>query len=945
MGQATGEAKIEPPHLQIVCNQLYEAARARARNRQQLEDGEPVRIGFDLYHDLGETDGMLRDYLDDVVRRITNGDAKQIAIVRSTLKLMIETVGTRKFESVDDISTNLPDVARTETERIIQKLQESRVLEAKQFGNETEFSLSHEFMVAKVQSWYDERELQRKKAKDTLDRGLVRWASTKALLDDTEIEAIQQWVPNASDHKAVRELLAQSIRRQTRLKWQRRTAFAAVTIAVLLMPIAVIAWITSAYNANMVRQQAATAELTVGVRLCRDGHVDEGLLWFARSLRTAPNDAADLQSAIRENLTAWSAFDHELVGWHRYEKVVAISPDGAKSASMSKRGDIQFWETESGQSLGQLAARPTPVRSVAFGYDDTTVVTASDDGTVQFWNLKTGEPSGNVIRGVGRIEPNGLSLSRDGKLLLTAAKGARFQLWNRESGEVIKDFTPDGLAGGGAAISADGTKIATGGLDCGFIMDVDTGVTIARIFLNVSDWNTIETLAFSADGEKLVAGSGSEAQIVLVNKRDSERPESLAAVQPIGPVIRDGGKFVSFYTGDKTHDDIKIVTSNGNDVQIWRLTTEGQAGVQLDGSSMKNAQSGRRAKAFSSNGDKVAVSDGTAIRFWDPQTGKPLGAPLPHQEEVRAMAYSSNDEFIATASGKKNTTLQLWNVGTKLPTSISINQELPVGALAICSGDEHVVTASILTDEEVSGGFPKEPMEIELSANRLENTGVIQVWDKQGKPIGRPFQPIRPKLIAIVGFNKENKRDEIRLAYLKRQIYAAAFSSDGRFVAIAWRSDILKHSEAASQGATVRVWNTETRAVVGGAIHHHPSEVVAMALSVDAKRLLTISKGDAQLWDTGTGQPIGQVVKHPDTDYAVALTSDGRRAAMASAENAESAVQVWNAPTAMREDVKWIASWTECVTQGQLDRFDSVQSLDVGEWNQRWKVLNEYGRR
>jgi len=267
MGQASGEAKIEPPHLQIVCNQLYEAA--RDRNRQQLEDGEPIRIGFDLYHDLGETEGMLRDYLDDVVRRITNGDPKQIAIVRSTLKLMIETVGTRKFESVDDISTNLPDVPRTQTESILYKLQESRVLEAKQSGTNTCFSLSHEFMVAKVQSWYDEREMQRKRAEETLGRAIAEFESSGALMNENQVSLVRAWLRPELLSPEERKLLEQSemeidahnkreSERQRRLAVLRKRTLWSISVGLVVSAVLGIVATIFAISANSAKNSLKT---------------------------------------------------------------------------------------------------------------------------------------------------------------------------------------------------------------------------------------------------------------------------------------------------------------------------------------------------------------------------------------------------------------------------------------------------------------------------------------------------------------------------------------------------------------------------------------------------------------------------------------------------------------------------------------------------------------
>ena len=154
MRESGGESQIDPPHLQIVCNQLF--TEVRRRHAQQIEDGHPTLIGTDLYDKLSKTAGILRGYLDDVVNRIGDGDEQQIGVVRSLLKLMMDTGGTRKFVSLETICRDLLDVSREETVSVIEKLQEARVIEARVSGRVHSYSISHEIMVAKVESWFDE---------------------------------------------------------------------------------------------------------------------------------------------------------------------------------------------------------------------------------------------------------------------------------------------------------------------------------------------------------------------------------------------------------------------------------------------------------------------------------------------------------------------------------------------------------------------------------------------------------------------------------------------------------------------------------------------------------------------------------------------------------------------------------------------------------------------
>lgn len=81
--QTAGGASIDPPHLQIVCNQLFEAARGRLQMRSS------VLINRALYDELGGAQNILNTYLDKVVEEVAR-DPKRIGVVHSILKTMID---------------------------------------------------------------------------------------------------------------------------------------------------------------------------------------------------------------------------------------------------------------------------------------------------------------------------------------------------------------------------------------------------------------------------------------------------------------------------------------------------------------------------------------------------------------------------------------------------------------------------------------------------------------------------------------------------------------------------------------------------------------------------------------------------------------------------------------------------------------------------------------
>jgi formylglycine-generating enzyme required for sulfatase activity len=200
MGESAGGAQIDPPHLQIVCNQLYQAV--RERYAADLEQGGMAQIDRVLYETLGETRGILRTYLDDFIDRTAHRDSGGRDVLRSMLKLMMETTGTRKFISFADLKHGLPDVQPDAIEQHLREFQDGRIIETRGQGEAAQYSLSHEVMVAKVQSWFDEREMQRKNAQETLERGLAEWQSSQTLLNKKQVKHIRKWLAESLDEEA-----------------------------------------------------------------------------------------------------------------------------------------------------------------------------------------------------------------------------------------------------------------------------------------------------------------------------------------------------------------------------------------------------------------------------------------------------------------------------------------------------------------------------------------------------------------------------------------------------------------------------------------------------------------------------------------------------------------------------------------------------------------------
>jgi hypothetical protein len=123
--QAGGSTRINPPHLQIVCNQLFEDA------RQRLQQKSAVLIDEKLYDGLGGVQAILNDYLNQVVREVAQ-ESSHIETVHAALQRMIDTTGTRRFVAAELLKRELPNVTEVDLLTYIQRLIERRVVEQRE---------------------------------------------------------------------------------------------------------------------------------------------------------------------------------------------------------------------------------------------------------------------------------------------------------------------------------------------------------------------------------------------------------------------------------------------------------------------------------------------------------------------------------------------------------------------------------------------------------------------------------------------------------------------------------------------------------------------------------------------------------------------------------------------------------------------------------------------
>jgi len=178
-------------------------------------------------------------------------------------------------------------------------------------------------------------------------------------------------------------------------------------------------------------------------------------------------------------------------------------------------------------------------------------------------------------------------------------------------------------------------------------------------------------------------------------------------------------------------------------------------------------------------------------------------------------------------------TVQVWDAAKGQAIGQPIQHKGGVYSVQFCPDGQRVVTAS--------------------------QDGTAQVWDAAtGQAIGQPMQH-------------------------KGGVNSVHFSPDGQRVV------------TASQDRTARVWNLETRQAIGKAMQHEAA-VRSAQFNPDGERVVTATDETVQVWDTATGQAIGQPMRlFEDEDvFSAQFSWNGQWVVTESEFNT---VQVWDAAT------------------------------------------------
>lgn len=165
---------VDPPQLQIVCDQLYDA---RAGDN---------KLTVAAYEHLGTASKIIASYLERVLHRFNSVDLRA---AQEILKTLISPEGQRLILRSAELPARLKNVAAN-SHLIVEELVAARVVRCRNQDGEGWLELAHDYLLPEISRWLTNEERALKRARGLLERALENYRAHQLLLDADTLDLL-----------------------------------------------------------------------------------------------------------------------------------------------------------------------------------------------------------------------------------------------------------------------------------------------------------------------------------------------------------------------------------------------------------------------------------------------------------------------------------------------------------------------------------------------------------------------------------------------------------------------------------------------------------------------------------------------------------------------------------------------------------------------------------
>jgi len=538
----------------------------------------------------------------------------------------------------------------------------------------------------------------------------------------------------------------------------------------------------------------------------------------------------------------------QFIGHTNIVNMATFSPDGKYVVTTAYDNTVRLWNVETGTEWRRFTVDPDRVWQAVISKDTGALAAVgalkTGEIVIWWWDPQSAAELRRLTLPVTDSDSLFAQLSPDNKLLaLTPGDGKALELWDAQTGLIIRRFEGVVPSVSDIAFSPDYKYLLTGGRDyIARLWDVQTGTQLHE-FVGHQDF--IRGLAFSPDGSYVLTGGVAGDKTI--------RQWDIKTGQQIHKWDIPWLLFKIQFSPD---GQSVIIAGDDGVTAILPLDPPTKPRILNHPDKVRNV-------AYSPDGRYILTAGGDSVaRLWDAQTGQEVRRFVGHTERVTFVLFSPDGKLVLTTS--TDCTYRLWNTQTGETVRIlrisSRSGGRYAGAfspdgryllLTDLEGDvgNSVVIWDLQTDKEVHrflatwlnlycAWFSPDGRYVLSSGDG----GNVILWDAQTGTKVRQF-------------SKDAEVDGGR---------CGAFSPDGRYVFVG------------SGDGIGRLYKTDTGEVVQRFVGHS-SLIVFVAYSPDGRYVATTS-GDstARLWDAQTGKELRRFTGHTGTLWGVAFSPDGK---------------------------------------------------------------------
>jgi WD40 repeat protein len=433
-----------------------------------------------------------------------------------------------------------------------------------------------------------------------------------------------------------------------------------------------------------------------------------------------------------------------------------------------------------------------------------------------------------------------------------ATAGGKVEVWETAGAEGVRRVLDLGDRGAVRVLawSADGNRlVAAGDRGTAWVWSAD-GKQLAELHHGTA---TVLDASFDASGERLATANADGTAVAWDIARGVQIAMSTCHDEPVV-----SARFSA--SGDRV-----VTASEDGTACVWSATTGGTI-------ALLRGHTGPVEMASWARDDRwiVTASDDGTARVWSAELGKPVLAPMRHEpgSVVRLAVVSHDGRYVLTAGSDR--VGRVWELPASVPDE---------GAVAV---PRRVATLDGHGDAIISAAFSDDDSEIATGgADRLAT-----IWDRERGQALKSFE--HASVVASVAFAGHERlvtgagegqaaiwdarADKIRHDLLS-PVHAIAVAPDGTIA-------------AGTENSRVTLVRGEATTVLRG----HMGRVYAVAFTPDGKRLISAGEDPRPIvWDAVTGTKLGELGEHAAPIRALAISGDGSLVATAAGDE----VKLW----------------------------------------------------